>query len=156
MEVQATPKTPSLAELRVGDAMHPGVFTCPITTPLRAVARMMATQRIHCVVVYEPDGALAGDATLWGVISDIDLVDVAASEDVDVRTAGSVAASPVVMIPPDETLERAAQLMREYHTAHLIVVDPESLDPIGVLSTLDVAALLAGLPWTAGKAAGRR
>ena len=47
------------------------------------------------------------------------------------------------MIAPDETLERAAQLMAENAVAHLVVVDPDTGHPVGVLSTLDVAAALA-------------
>lgn len=145
MELEET-RPASLSELRVADAMHPGVFTCSLATPLRSVARMMATHRIHCVVVYEHDAGLSGESTPWGIVSDVDLVSVAATEDVDDRTAGGTAVSPVVMIPPDETLERAAQLIREHGMAHLVVVDPASMEPMGVLSTLDIAALLAGLP----------
>jgi CBS domain-containing protein len=44
---------------------------------------------------------------------------------------------------PDESLRGAAQLMREHSTTHLIVVDTRE-HPIGVVSTLDVAAFLAG------------
>ena len=121
--------------------MNSGVMTCPMAAPLRLVARMMATHRINCVVVYEVDGGLPGTDSLWGVVSDLDLVAAAATQDLDRRTAGAIAASPVVMVPPTETLERAAQLMQEYGTAHLVVVDPETVQPIGVLSTLDVARL---------------
>jgi CBS domain-containing protein len=96
-----TLETTSLAERRVADAMHTGVVTCPPSAPLRQVATLMATHRIHCVVVYEADGGLPGSDTLWGVVSDLDLVDAAATTDVDVRTAGSTVASPLVMIPPD-------------------------------------------------------
>jgi CBS domain-containing protein len=46
------------------------------------------------------------------------------------------------MVSPRESLLRAAQLMTEHATAHLIVVDPESGRPVGVLSTLDVARSL--------------
>ncbi len=47
-------------------------------------------------------------------------------------------------VSSDDTLTRAAQLMREYGTSHLVVVDPESATPLGVLSTLDLARVLAG------------
>jgi CBS domain-containing protein len=46
-------------------------------------------------------------------------------------------------VSPGETLERAAQLMTEHNTAHLIVVDPKQQRPLGVLSTLDIAGTLA-------------
>jgi CBS domain-containing protein len=47
----------------------------------------------------------------------------------------------VLTIAPDESVERAAQLMTEHAAAHLVVV--ERSQPVGVLSTLDVAAALA-------------
>jgi CBS domain-containing protein len=34
--------------------------------------------------------------------------------------------------------------MREYGSAHLVVVDPASDRPVGILSTLDLARALAG------------
>src|SRR5918994_593805 len=61
-------------------------------TALGLVAQMMASHRIHCVVVWgdaEPD-AEGG----WGVVSDLDLVGVAASEDIAFRTAGGSARTP--------------------------------------------------------------
>jgi CBS domain-containing protein len=99
---------------------------------------MMATHRIHCVVVYEGDGGLPGTDSLWGLVSDLDLVAAATTQDLQERTAGATAASPLVMVPPNESLERAAQLMQEFSTAHLVVVDPETMHPVGVLSTLDI------------------
>ena len=124
-----------LATGTVGDAMSVGVITCAPETPLRIVARMMATHRVHSVVVFGHDDALAP----WGVISDLDLVAAIG----DRVTAGSVAATPVVTVLPSETLLRAAQLMREHATAHLLVVASEQGVPIGVLSTLDVARAFA-------------
>ena len=47
------------------------------------------------------------------------------------------------MVTPTETLERAAQLMTEHATSHLVVVDVGLLRPVGVISTLDIAAALA-------------
>ena len=46
-------------------------------------------------------------------------------------------------VAPDEALERAAQMMLEHRATHLVVVDPETDRPLGVLSTLDVAGVLA-------------
>jgi CBS domain-containing protein len=121
--------------------MHHGILTCPPETPLRTVARMMADYRVHCVAVYtDPDSDF--DGRVWGIVSDLDLVG-AADGDVEDRTAGGTAASPVVTTTPAETLERAAQLMREYATAHLVVVEPGADRPVGILSTLDIARALA-------------
>ena len=45
----------ALGEIEVAEAMHPGVLTCPLETPLRDVARMMALYRIHAVVAFGED-----------------------------------------------------------------------------------------------------
>jgi CBS domain-containing protein len=136
---------PSLEQLHVGDAMHPGVITCPLATPLRDVARMMATYRIHAVVALGDDER-GRERGLWGVVSDLDLVRAGRAGDLDERTAGEVAATPLVMVASDDELGRAAQLMDEHEVTHLVVVDRRSARPIGVLSTLDVARALAGFP----------
>jgi CBS domain-containing protein len=74
------------------------------------------------------------------VVSDLDLVGALGSD----AHAGSIAASPVVTVTVHDTLDHAAQLMREHSTAHLIVIADElSPLPIGVLSTLDIARALA-------------
>jgi CBS domain-containing protein len=97
----------------------------------------MTEHSIHCIVV-ENDSSDGGP--FWGVVSDLDLVAAATVRDLDQQTAGGTAASPIVMVTPTETLERAAQLMTEHSTSHLIVVDVGLLEPVGVISTLDIAA----------------
>jgi CBS domain-containing protein len=135
------PGAAALDRAAVAEAMHAGVVTCSPATPLHLVAQMMVAHRIHSVVVWgdeEPDAE-----GVWGVVSDVDLVEIAAAEDVSNRTAGGSARSPAVMIHPEASLRRAAQLMHEHSTTHLIVVDQRE-HPIGVVSTLDIAAFLAG------------
>jgi CBS domain-containing protein len=136
--------TRSLAQLHVADAMHAGVVACPLTTPLREVARMMASYHIHAVVAFGDEQEDGLGPQLWGVISDLDLVGAANSDDFDERKVREVAATPLLMVAADETLARAAQLMAENAVTHLIATDRRSGQPIGVLSTLDVARALAG------------
>ena len=133
-----------LDETMVADAMHRGVLTCGLYAPLTQVARTMAEESIHCVVVWN-EPSEAAETPLWGVVSDLDLVAVAASENQRDRTAGSSAATPVLMVAPDEPLRRAAQMMAEHDVAHLVVVDPKTTKPVGVLSTLDIARALSGV-----------
>jgi CBS domain-containing protein len=127
-------------EVLVADAMHTGVVTCPLDASLSEVARLMAFHRIHCVVVREQ--VTVGGAP-WGIVSDLDLAAMAAAGEIDGHTAGDSAASPVVMVSPDETLTRAAQLMAEHGTAHVVVADALTAEPVGVLSTLDLAQIVA-------------
>jgi CBS domain-containing protein len=141
--LQRSPTDPGLEELRVADAMHPGAMTCPLETPLRDVARMMARYRIHAVIVFGENTDDVSGAGLWGVVSDLDLVEAAAAGEVDDRTAGGTAVTPALVISGDDTVALAAQLMSEYAVTHLVVVDEHSQRPRGVLSTLDVARVLA-------------
>jgi CBS domain-containing protein len=130
-------KADALAGTRVFDAMRHGVLTCQAETPLRVVAMMMAEHRIHSVVVTNLDGV---SESAWGIVSDVDVVR-SASEDAESRTAGEVAATELLKVSSEETLDRAAQLMAEHEVTHLVVVDADK--PIGVLSSLDIAAELA-------------
>jgi CBS domain-containing protein len=135
-------KGPALDELTVGDAMHAGVFTCTEHASLETAAAIMAAYSIHCVVVLEgPD-----EEKPWGVISDLDLVSAAFDRDAGEWKAGEAAGSPAVTIGSDEPLRRAAQLMREYGIAHLVAVDPGTALPLGVISTLDLARVIADNP----------
>ena len=139
---------PALDELTVSDAMHGGVLTCTLDTPLREVARIMARYRVHAVVAiggHTVQEALQG--SLWGIVSDHDLVDAVARGEIDEATAGGTAGTPLVMVQPDETLARAAAMMREHQVTHLVVVDPDSALPVGVLSTLDIAKALSIGQW---------
>ena len=127
---------------RVADAMSPGVISCPPETPLRVVARMMATFSVHSVFVFEHRDEDDEDIQLWGVVSDLDLV-AAGRLNVDERTAGSSAVTPLVTVPTDAPLSEAAELMAEQGISHLAVVDPVSKRPVGVISTLDIARSIA-------------
>jgi CBS domain-containing protein len=141
-----TPSYPALGHLRVVDAMHPGLISCSLDTPLRTVARMMATYRVHAILVTaHGEEELAGGG-LWGVISDADLLRAAQAGGLDEQPARTIAATPALMVDASDDLARAARLMVEHDLSHLIVVEPRSTRPIGVLSTLDIARALAGFP----------
>lgn len=129
---------------KVEDVMHKGVMTCSLYAPLTAVAGTMAANRIHCVVVWN-EPARNEAAELWGVVSGLDLVKIAATEALADRTAGGSASTPALMIETHEPLRRAAQMMAENEVSHLVAVDPLTTKPVGVLSTLDIAAVLGGM-----------
>jgi CBS domain-containing protein len=133
-----------LESLRVIDAMHPGMISCPPETPLRAVARMMATYRVHAIVVHAHEDELPG-GNHWGVVTDADLIRVALEGDLDEMTALQIAATPALTLWTAEPLERAIQLMVEHEVSHVIAIERHSGRPLGVVSTLDVARALAGL-----------
>ena len=130
--------------LSVADVMHRGVVTCARQTSLVTVAHLMATERIHCVaVVAVMPGA---DQKLCGVVSDRDVLAAAVAGDLAEQTAAGCAATEVIAVAPGERLARAAELMGEHGLTHLVVVEPGTMIPIGVLSTLDLAAVV-GRAW---------
>jgi CBS domain-containing protein len=128
-------------EATVGDVMSAGVISCAPETPLRAVARLMSTHRVHAIFVFDYGAEDDETTELWGVVSDLDVV--AAGRVADMRTAGTSAVTPLLTIASDEPLERAVELMAASGVSHVAVLDPKSQRPAGVLSTLDVAGVLA-------------
>jgi CBS domain-containing protein len=137
--VEGSYRTPAFEHARVGDAMHPGVVSCTPDTPLRMVAQIMAQRHIHSVVVVDLDES---EADGWAVVTDVDVLG-AASGDLDLQTAGGVAATELPTIAVDEALSRAAQLMAEHEVTHMIVVDAARGSAVGVVSSLDIAGVLA-------------
>jgi CBS domain-containing protein len=123
--------------------MHRGVVSCPVWTPLRGVAELMASHRIHCVVVLDNGDEPDEDGGLFGIVSDRDVADAFAAGAIDGRDAGSIAASPLLTVFADDDLGHAAQLLAEHGTSHLVVLDRSTSRPVGVLSTLDLVAAAA-------------
>ena len=134
-----------LEELRVIDAMHPGMISCPPETSLRTVARMMATYRVHAIIVHALGEEELPGGEHWGVVTDADLARTVREADLDEVTAEQIAASPALVVATTEPLEHAIQLMVEHEVTHVIAVERHSGRPMGIVSTLDVARAVAGL-----------
>jgi CBS domain-containing protein len=132
----------ALERTTVAEAMHPGVIVCPPRASLRDVARIMASARIHAVVVLgdEEDDSEG----VWGIVSDLDLVAAAARGDLLARTAVGAAGTRAVSVRDDETLEAASRLMERHGVGHLVVTSDGLERPVGILSTLDIARALSG------------
>jgi len=126
----------------VGDAMSRGVISCAPETPLRVVARMMATYGVHAIFVFEHADDRWDAPRLWSVVSDLDLA-AATQLDLDTLTAGATAVTPLVSIAADRPIGEAGSLMAQYGIAHLAVTEPDSRRPVGVISTLDIARAVA-------------
>ena len=130
-----------LEQALVADFMHAGVLACAPETSLPDVAKMMVRHRIHCVVVL---GDAGDDAQHWGVVTDLDLAEMAAAGSIDERTAGDCAVGPTVVVHPGDTLRHAAQLLADNGVAHALVARARPARPLGVLSTLDIARAIVG------------
>ncbi|HTX32742.1 MAG TPA: CBS domain-containing protein [Solirubrobacteraceae bacterium] len=135
--MSATPKLKlDLHHVRVRDVMRQTVISVAPGTPMSTVAELMAAEHIHAVAIGEP-----GQRGESKIVSALDLVAAATAgtdppiEHIPARTALTVSAGASV--------QDAAHLMAERGQSHLIVADPASGRPTGVLSTLDVVAALA-------------
>ena len=95
-------------------------------------------ERIDAVAVTDHE-----DAWPVGVVSDLDVV--AAGVGGTEPSALQGAATEPLAVSADESLQCAARLMAEHGVAHLVVLDAASGYPVGVLSTLDIAAAYAGV-----------
>jgi len=128
-----------LSQIRVHDAMHPGIFSCPPDAPLGEVAGIMAKHRVHAVAVTDREGT-----SPVGVVSDLDVV--AAAVNGGDSSALQAAGTEVLSVSANDRLDHAAQLMAEHGISHLVVVDAASGAPTGILSTLDIADVYAAAP----------
>jgi CBS domain-containing protein len=129
---------PAFANASVEHVMRKGVLTCRPETPIRTIAQTMAANHVHCLVVTgfgEGEPGREG----WAVVSDLAVVKAAL--ETEGLTAADVAKRPVVVTAAD-TVAHAAELMCENHTHHIVVVGPD-MQPVGILSSLDIAANLA-------------
>ena len=146
IDVEHPPEAPvPFGTATVGDVMSRGVISCPPETPMRVVARMMATHGVHAIFVFEHADEDDEAPQLWAVVSDLDLV-AATRLDLDTLTAGATAVTPFVSVAADSSLAEAGSLMAQYGIAHLAVTDPDFDRPIGVISTIDIARAVAAEP----------
>jgi CBS domain-containing protein len=127
-------RAPSFEHARVADAMHAGVIACPPDASLHTVARMMAANHVHSVVV------TAGGEAPIAMISERELL-AAAGPGAEDSSAESLAVDPVT-VATDDPLSRAVELMLEHRVSHLLVVSAGG-HGLGVISALDVAGVLA-------------
>lgn len=133
---------PSLAHATVADAMHPGIMSCGPDATQTEVARMMASHHIHCVAVMGLSPEEASESSVWGIISDLDLIRAGIAGGPE-QTASALALQPIVTVEASTPLRDAAQLMLTHGAPHLLVIDSAAARPVGILSTLDIAGILA-------------
>lgn len=133
---------PRLDHATVADAMHPGILSCDAEATLEEVARMMCTHHVHCVVVKGHKDDAAGEQSVWKIISDFDVLRARMRDDA-ADTAAELALQPVVTVRTTDPLCDAAELMLSESTSHVVAVNDISDAAVGILSTLDIAGVLA-------------
>jgi len=107
-------------------------------TPLSLVARMMAERRVHVVAIAQ-DGQMRRPLMM---ISTLDVAAAVAGSAGDEMTAGQAAQTELRTVGADEPVEVVAQLMAGHQVEHLVAIDPASGHAEGIISALDVAAVL--------------
>ncbi len=133
---------PHFEEAIVADAMHPGILSCDAAATLTEVARIMSTHHVHCIAVKRDPEDGVDEPTVWGIISDLDLVKAGIRPDAP-DTAAALAQHPVISLQTTAPLRDAAERMLSEGTSHIVAVSPETGRPVGILSTLDIAGVLA-------------
>ena len=79
---------------------------------------------------------------VWAIISDLSLVRAGIADGAE-PSARELAKEPIVLVEPAMPLREAAREMLAHGVSHVVVADPVAKRPVGVLSTLDVAGVLA-------------
>lgn len=137
MTALKTPALPTFADATVSEVSSHIVVSCAPATRLAAVAATMASQSSHMAVILAPGARRAL------VISALDLIRAALDGGLD-RTAAEIARGPMASIGGSAKLSEAVTMMARRDVAHLLVAEPGADRPAGVLSSLDVASVLAG------------
>jgi CBS domain-containing protein len=133
---------PHLRRATVADAIHPGILSCDADATLTEVARMMSAQHVHCIVVAGTAEREDDESPVWGIISDLDLLRAGMRPDA-ADTAAELAKQALVKVETTAGLRDTAEQMLAKGIRHVVAVDPDTQRPVGILSTLDIASVLA-------------
>ncbi|MFD8501762.1 CBS domain-containing protein [Streptomyces sp. NPDC003631] len=116
----------------VRDIMTAAPVTVEPQASVANVARLMRDQNIGAVLVMEKDH-------LRGLVSDRDLVvrALAQGTDPEQTTVANACSEDLVTIGPDDDLDRAVEVMREYSIRRIPVVEGDH--PVGIVSLGDLA-----------------
>lgn len=134
---------PAVANATVADAMRHGVLTCRPDTPMRHIARMMVSNGVHAVLVRGAAAGQSGGDEAWSVVSDLDVARAAGRSARGEDVVAADACGPALTADPGERLTDVARRMADRNATHLLVLEPETGEPVGVISALDVAAVWA-------------
>ena len=135
--------------LTIADVMRRGVIFCQREATVREIADTMIAGGVHSVAVLGHTRNDRHDPTVWGIVSDVDLVGAAVDRD-GTATAGDLAHEPVIVIRSTRPLREAAEAMAAHRANHLVVIDPDTQAPVGFIAPLDIAK--ARLPGAAAPA----
>lgn len=119
--------------MKVSELMTSRTQTCRIDDTLDRIARVMSEHDCGCIPLVDDAGRVTGIVT----DRDVCLAAYNRAEPLSKIPATYAAARDVVTVHPDDTVERAEALMREYEVRRLPVVDRDKR-PVGLLSVDDL------------------
>jgi CBS domain-containing protein len=121
-----------LTGVEVGAVMSTGVVTAPASAAPEHVAATMAAHAVHAIVVIDNGPPR--------VRTDLDVLAAVLNDDVSVHRSESGVPEVGVHAP----LSAAIEALVRHDTSHLLVCGERGVLPVGVLSSFDVAAVVAG------------
>ena len=122
----------ALAAFEAAEVMAPGLVACPSGAALTEVATLMCVHQVHSVVV-DP-----GSPRL------ITARDVVRGALAGATSAADVAAGETSFVSTYDTLQTVAERMVADHAEHVLVRERGEGPARGVVSSFDIAAVLAG------------
>ena len=129
-------------DLTVGDLMSKEPIVVWPDTPVSDIAATLDRFGIGGVPVVDPDGFLVG------IVSQLDLVRVRASDELWTNwtrlSARHVMSQSPLSVTIDTPVHEAAQLMETHRVHRLVVVAVDGESPIGIVSATDLVRSIAG------------
>lgn len=123
----------------VRDAMHRGVISCRVDTPLEEIAQRLMEYQINALFVLDQSGKACG------VVSQTELVRAYVQGGWSDLVAEDIMTPDVVTVVPDIPVTAAAQLMLDKDIHRLLIVQGGLIPdrPVGVLSMSDIVREMA-------------
>lgn len=121
--------------VKVVDLMVESVITAQRHQTAEHVRSVMERNSLNCVPVVDPDGTPVGIVSLGDFTADIK----------DGTPVSQFMTTHVYTVPPYETAEVAARVMRNHSIHHLVVTDEKKIT--GILSSMDLLKLVEGHRW---------
>jgi CBS domain-containing protein len=123
----------------IRDFMNRGVVTCRVGETVAEVARIMLDNDVSALVVIDER------LNACGIISKTDLIGFY-GKDLSLITAEDIMRPNILTVSPSTLVYEAAQLMLERRVHQLVIVTQAGAHrrPVGIFTTGDVIALMAG------------
>lgn len=120
----------------IADIMNRLVTTVDVSMKVIDVAKIMAREKVGCVVVVERGKAV-------GIVTERDMLEriLAAGRDPSKTTIGEIMSSPLIQVGEDSSILEAIRKMRRHNIRRLAVMEGEKL--VGIVTDKDILRAVA-------------